>query len=366
MNLPNIAYLRWFRELDRTFRYDLTLSGMPEIPLAELGVAPGDHLPHDNLMWGSSTLQALLARTYGLSGENVLPVNGTTFGVFLACAAVIEPGDTVLVEEPAYEPLFGIPRFLGARVTRFQRPLAGDFALDHDALAAACGPGVKLVVLSDPHNPSGIRLSMQDRDKLGAFAEARGIHMLIDEVYMDFVPSDPPIHALRHGERLISVASLTKVHGFPRLRAGWMLASKEIIARAAPLYDYTIGNLSGPAVRFTAAAIERRSQWQARAIERSTSNRAVVKEWVNATAGFAWTEPDAGITAFVRLADAGGNADAFLEYARVEHSVCVVPGRFFQMPGGFRVGYGCDEETLRGGLAALTNALTAWRARGQG
>ncbi|NNE09383.1 MAG: aminotransferase class I/II-fold pyridoxal phosphate-dependent enzyme [Gemmatimonadetes bacterium] len=198
---------------------------------------------------------------------------------------------------------------------------------------------------------------------------------MIDEVYMDFVAADPPIHALRHGDRLISVASLTKVHGFPRLRAGWMLASKEIIARAAPLYDYTIGNLTGPSVRFTAAAIERRSEWQARAIERSTHNRAIVKEWVAATDGLTWTEPAAGITAFVRLADGGAagadavagvgamSADDFLEYARTEHSVGVVPGRFFQMPGGFRIGYGCDEETLRGGLAALANALTAWRAK---
>lgn len=355
VRLPVMEYLAWVRRLEPGAEYDLSWSGMPEVSLASLAVSPADLLPDERPEWGSPLLRAAIAESYSLSEKNVLPVNGCTFGVFLACAAVIERGDRVLVEQPAYEPLRLIPAQFGAEVVRFPRGRREGYRLDRERFLAACD-GVRLAVLSDPHNPSGVRLRPDDRKWLAATAEAKGFDVLLDEVYLGFRDENAPLFAYQHGERMISVSSLTKVHGFGRLRAGWMIARGDLIERAAPLYDYTIGNLCGPGVAFALAAWKERRRFRDVARRRSAENRAVLARWMEGRRDLAWVPPEAGIIAFPELAS-GKSAEAVIDIARRRHGVQVVPGRFFETPHAFRIGFGVERARFERALAALGAAL---------
>ena len=361
MDLPRIDYLKWARE-GKDAKHDLSRSGMNEVPLETLRLGIGDLLLDEGDDWGGPTLRSAIARSYSIPEKNVLPANGTTFAILLVCAALLDRGDRVLVEEPAYEPLRRIPLLFGASIDRLPRPFGNRFRFDRERLVDSITADTKLVILTDPHNPSGVLLRDEERRWLAETAEERNVDILVDEVYIDFDGrkddgTDSPWRtAFRHGRRMISIGSLTKVYGFRRLRAGWIVAREELIRKAAPLYDYTVGNLSGPSSALAVAALSRREEFRRPGLLRAKENGDRVARWIEKRPDLEWVRPDTGITAFPRLAD-GGDAAPFLDSARERHGLLAVPGRFFEDPGGFRLGYGIDPAALAEALDHLGAAL---------
>ncbi|MBN1826605.1 MAG: pyridoxal phosphate-dependent aminotransferase [Candidatus Eisenbacteria bacterium] len=360
MRLPVIEYLRAARA-PRDVEFDLSRSGMPEVPPERLGVPANRLFLDEGADWGGPTLRAAIARSFRLPESDVLPAHGTTFAIFLVCAALLERGDRVLVERPAYEPLLSIPRFFDAAVDRFDRPFAEDYRIDRDRLAGAVRPDTRLLILTDPHNPSGRVLSEEDRTWLARFAEERDLNVLLDEVYIDFTGVDGFRQARSLGERMISIGSLTKVYGLGRLRVGWILARPELIARAAPLYDYTLGDPSGPSAALGVAAFGMREVLRETGRRRAEENRRIVAEWMAGRPELEWVEPGAGIVAFPRFRGGvpleGGDSSAFVKKASARHGVLTVPGAYFEDPRGFRVGFGIETDRLAAALERLGRAV---------
>lgn len=367
MEIPAIEYLRWAR-LRKACEIDLSKSGVAEIGLGSLGVEGDGLLLAEGSDWGSPSLRAAIAASFGLPEKNVLPANGTTFALFLVAAALLGPDRRVLVEEPAYEPLRRIPLLFGARIDRLPRPFESGYRLDRQRLVDSITPETSLVVLTDPHNPTGVRLGMDDREWLADVAGKRGVDILIDEVYVDFDPDapgpgGPPFeHAFRHGPRMISVGSLTKAYGLGRLRAGWVLAREETIRRTAPFYDYSVGDLSGPSVALSVAALAKRAELRRRGVDLSLRNRETVASWMKTRPDLEWVRPGAGITTFPRLRS-GGDAASFLSFALKTQGVLAVPGGYFEDPRAFRLGYGIESSRLLEALERLGAALDEWPGR---
>ena len=358
MRLPVMEYMRFARS-DRSVEFDLSRSGMPEYPVEKLGVPPESLLLPEGNDWGSPSLRSAIASSFSLPEKNVLPSHGTTFALFLVCAALLEHGDRVLVEEPAYEPLRSIPLLSGARVDRFPRTFENRYRIDRERFLRAITPETRLVILSDPHNPSGVLLSHEEREWLAETAEKNDVDILVDEVYLDFAQSeDEPVfpHALLYGERLISVSSLTKVYGLGRLRIGWIVAREELIERIAPLYDYTLGDLSGPSVALGVAALTKRAALLSKTRRLSDENRRVFNSWMKDRPELECVPPDTGIVAFPRLR-VGPLSSRFADHARDTQSVLVVPGDYFEDPHAMRIGFGIETDRLRMALDRLTDAL---------
>ena len=95
--------------------------------------------------------------------------NGAAGANFQACAAILEPGDDVLMERPGYDPLPGAAQLLGANIVRFDRRFESGFALDPDEIARALTARTKLIVITSPHNPTG---ALADRKALADVGRA--------------------------------------------------------------------------------------------------------------------------------------------------------------------------------------------------
>ena len=141
---------------------------------------------------GYPPLKEAIARHHGVGPERVATASGCSGATFLACAAILSPGDDVLMETPGYDPLPGAARLLGARVRSFERRFEDGYALDPDAISAALTPATRLVIISNPHNPSGALASTESLARLANLAEALGFTLLVDEVYRDTVLEDRP------------------------------------------------------------------------------------------------------------------------------------------------------------------------------
>ena len=304
---------------------------------------------------GYAPLLNAIAREYGVRPEQVTTAQGTSGANFQVCAALLEPGDDVLVERPGYDPLLGAPRLLGARVRRFDRIPEDLYALDPERVKASMTPRTKLIVITSAHNPTGVMVHRAALQAVGELAASSGAHVLVDEVYLDTaeLPMQP---AALLGDVFISSSSLTKSYGLASLRCGWTLSSPAVAERIRRARDVIDGTGSVVAERLAVLAFEQLPRLRERAHSLLAANRELVRVFIRECTVLDWVLSAGGTVMFPRIKGVD-DAGPFVERLLSAHQTAVVPGRFFDAPAHFRVGFGGATETVRGGLDALNTAL---------
>lgn len=295
-----------------------------------------------------------IAKRYGTDPRRVTTATGTSGANFLVYAALLEPGDEVLVERPGYDPLLGAARLFSTATTRFDRTFESGFALDPDRVEAALTPRTKLIVITHPHNPTGVPAAAAALDEVGRLAARAGAHVLVDEVYRDVTGDMAPPAAARD-DVFITTSSLTKSYGLSSLRAGWVIASDEVTYRVRRARDIVDGTGSIVAERLAALAFSNLDALLARARGLLARNAAVVEAFLKTRAELEWV-PSSGTVVFPRLR-AVDDAAPFVDRVMREQRTALVPGAFFQAPAHFRLGYGGDHEKVKAGLARVAAAL---------
>lgn len=346
-------YMHWAKT-HRHLPIDLTPSNVLACALDDLpGARNALDLAGDNDE-GYGPLVEAIATRYGVSMERVATAIGTSGANFLVALALVERGDDVLVEQPAYDPLLAVAGSIGARVLRFERRFEDNYALEPGRVARAMTSSTRLVILTQPHNPTG---GLAEDDAIAAIAAAAArqrAYVLVDEVYLDAARGCGARPAVLLADNIISTNSLTKSYGLAGLRCGWAIASPEIAERIRRARDLVDGTGAIPAERLSVVAFAHLERLAERARTVLEPNGRMVREWLANTAqleGFV----NAGTVAFPRIR---GEADAGPFCRALEQKeVAVVPGHFFESPAHFRIGLGVKPETLRTGLARIREAL---------
>lgn len=303
---------------------------------------------------GYAPLVERIAARYGVGPENVATAVGCSGANFLALAAFVDSGDDVLVESPGYDPLAAAAAMLGARIVTFARRFEDGWRLDPDRIARAFTPRTRVVVLSNPHNPSGVLADEAELDAVGRVAEKNGAIVLVDEVYLD-LPGGRPAAAL--SPVFVSTNSLTKAYGLASLRCGWALASAEITERIRRARDVVDVWGPIPADRLAVVAFDDIDRLAKRARGIFIANAPLVATFLLGRPELECV-PSRATIAFPRFRD-GRDAGPFVEMLLREHGVAVVPGTFFDSPAHFRIAFGGDTNALRRGLAAIGACLDA-------
>lgn len=342
--------MHWAKTQSRA-RYNLATSGVGSFPLAELPVQPTLEINGDST-YGYAPLQQAIARKCGVDPDSVVAAAGTSMANHLAMAALIDPGDEVLIEHPAYELLVSAALYFGAEVKRFARAEENGYALDPAAIRRALTPNTKLIVVTNLHNPSSALTPDSVLREVGDLARGVGAHVLVDEVYLDAVYENAPRTAYHLGPEFIVTNSLTKVYGLSGLRCGWILAQPDLASAMWRLNDLFGSIPAHPAELLSVAAFEHLDFIRARARKVVEADRALL----SGTGLQACPAPAWGTTAFLRLRTP--DADAFFARLRTGYETTVVPGRFFEMPAHFRIGMGVNTDMFAEGLRRLGLALS--------
>ena len=350
-------YLLWARRFYGNVRLDLATSGMPTVPLTELGVPDASTLS-DPAGW-TAAREAIAAYHDVPTNEATLAL-GTTHAIWLAYAALTSPGDEILVEQPGYEPLVRIAEGMGLRVTHFERPASERFVLDPDRVARACTPRTRVVVVTNLHNPGGVRAPDDVLRAIAAALAARGTTLLVDEVY---APSDALVDARgvfrgsarKLGPNVVAIGSLTKCYGLGPQRIGWLLGAPDVVARADDAITASCGILPLETTHIAVHAFGRIGDLAARARTVLAGKREHVAAWMTRH-GLSWSAPTEGLYGFATVPGAG-DLTAAIERAAAEREVLVAPGSFFGIPGGFRIAWSRPLPELDEGLSRLAAAL---------
>jgi len=306
---------------------------------------------------GYQPLLGAIAKRYGVEASQVTTAQGTSGANFLVYAALLSPGDDVLVERPGYDPLMEAARLLGANVNQFDRIFEDQYALDPDRVKAAMTPRTKLIVVTTPHNPTGVIAAPEALREVGRIAAANDAHVVVDEVYLD-TSARPVRPAVQLGDRFIVTSSLTKSYGLAGLRCGWILSSPEIAERIRRARDVVDGTGSIVSERLAVLAFEHLDALTSRARTLLDRNRAIIEPFLAQRQELEYVRPDGGTVVFPRMPGVHDTRQ-FAERLLSERHTAVVPGHFFQAPSHIRVGFSGDTQALEDGLKELAAALDA-------
>jgi len=346
-------YMHWAK-FKRPVRFALTGSEVPHFRMDSLPISIAD-LDLD----GAShpryrPLREAIGERYGVPVDQVVAADGTSMANFLALAALIGPGDEVLVEHPTYDPLLGAASFLGADIKRFDRKPRDGFRLDVSAIEQVLSPKTRLIVITNLHNPSGALAEESELRALGDLAAKVGARVLIDEVYLDSaVPPRPS--AVHLGPQFVITNSLTKVYGLSGLRCGWIFAEPQLAERMWRVNDLFGVNQAHPAERLACIAFEHITEVLGDSPTMLERNRQIFNSFVGSRSDIQCVRAEHGITAFPHWD--GGDTQRLDDHLREHYDASVVPGRWFEMPEHFRVGFGMPTSDFQAGLSRLESAL---------
>ena|SRR5690348_4418637 len=354
------VYLEWAK-LHSKARFGLSGSDVLHFPFAELHANPADLSLSPPSGYGYKPLLEKIAAKSGVDIECVVHAQGTSMANHLAMAALLEPGDEVLVEEPTYEALLAVAQYLGAKIRRFPRKFEAGFQVDPREVERAISPRTRLIVITNLHNPSGVRTPDSVLRILGEVARSLGANVLVDEVYLEACFDSPWQSAVHLGPNFIATSSLTKAYGLTALRCGWVLAAAPLAERMWRINDLFGASSPFPTDLLSLVALDQLPRIAARAKNLLDANRPLLKEFLNSRKDLLAIWPDAGTIAFPQLAT--GHADAFCQFLFEKYETGVVPGRFFEAPEHFRIGVGGKTETVREGLKRVSEALDEFARR---
>jgi len=280
---------------------------------------------------------------------------GTSMANHLAMAAIIEPGDEVLIEQPAYGPILDVAHYLQASVKRFPRTEENGWAVDPGEIRRCITPNTRLIVITNLHNPTSVLTLDSVLREIGDIARTVGAHVLVDEVYLDAIYEGTPRTSFHLGPEFVVTSSLTKVYGVSGLRCGWILARPDLAWKMRRLNDLYAATAVYPGELLSVAAFQHLDVLRERARRILAADRESLRDFLAQQPALSamWTEW--GTTSFVRFRN--GKADIFLERLRSEFDTSAVPGRFFEMPGHFRIGMGVNTEMFAEGLSRIGLAL---------
>lgn len=351
-------YLEWAKLHSRA-RFKLAGSDVLHYPFSGLHASLEDFSLSPPGGYGYKPLLERLAAKAGVSVECVVHAEGTSMANHLAMAALLEPGDEVLIEDPTYEALLAVAHYLGATVQRFPRKFEAGFQVDPREIERSISPRTRLIVITNLHNPSGVRTADSALRIVGEIAKSLGANVLVDEVYLEGFYDSPWHSAVHLGPNFMATSSLTKAYGLTALRCGWVLAAPALAERMWRINDLFGASSPFPTDLLSVLALDQLPEIAARAKKLLETNRPLLKSLLDSRRDLLTIWPEAGTIAFPQLTT--GHADAFCQLLLEKYETSVVPGRFFGAPEHFRIGVGGETGNVREGLERISAALDEFR-----
>jgi aspartate/methionine/tyrosine aminotransferase len=354
------TFMHWAKTRPK-LKYDLALSGILNLPFAELNVKLEDLELHGDNAYGYRPLVEALATHCKISPEYVVTISGgTSMANHLAMAALLEHGDEVLIEQPTYEPILAVAEYLGARIKRFPRPFENEYKIDINSVAEAITARTRLIALTNLHNPSSVLVSDAMLRQIGKLASNVGARVLVDEVYLEAMFEDAPPSSVHLGPEFVVTSSLTKGYGLSGLRCGWVLAEPALAEKMRRLNDIFGAVGPHPMERMSVVALTKLSKIAARVKRILEANRSALNQFFDARDDVDVVRTDFGTTSFPRLRN--GNTEKLCSLLQEKYDTAVVPGRFFESPQHIRIGICCGPKMFEAGIERLGKALNDLRA----
>lgn len=354
-------------------RFDLAESIGPNLRLAELlGPTDASSLGDMPLNYGTAQgdpwLRRAIADMHGTDAEDVVVTIGAMHALFLIAFVVCDRGDEAVTISPLFPPARTALEVVGANLRVLPLSFDNGYRVDLPEFCALLSPRTKLVSVASPQNPSGVAIPARTlEDMLAAMAEiCPSAYLLVDETYRQGAYGGDPVAASALGlsSKIISIASLSKCHGAPGLRLGWVITRDGELRQQLVLGKFnTVISCSPVDEALALRLLARRDRIVAERRRQLARGLARTAGWIAAHGDLVeWVRPDAGALCCVRLKLAQFDDVAVGRFyeALTRSGVRVANGKWFGDDARvFRLGFGfLAPPDLDAALEALGAALT--------
>jgi aspartate/methionine/tyrosine aminotransferase len=318
---------------------------------------------------GTPELRGEIAGLYpGSNIDQILTTAGSSEANFLLMWSNLEPGDEVVFMMPNYMQMWGLLRGFGAMLKPLWLREGLGWAPDLDELRKVVGGKTKLIIVTNPNNPTGAVLSREAMTAIIEAAAKVGAWIIADEVYQGAERVGGTTQSFWDKyERAVVVNGLSKAYGLPGLRIGWIIGPREFIQKTWPYHDYTTisPSILSDRIARIALAPENRPKILRRTRDILQENFPILKAWLEGQEGlFSFIPPLAGAIAFARY-NSQVNSTELATRLIEEKSVLIVPGDHFEMDHHLRFGFGSEAGYLQAGLARIAEFLAGIRKSGR-
>lgn len=327
---------------------------------------------------GLPSLRQAIADRTGMFGADptdpsqVLVTNGGKQAVFQACAALINPGDEVLLPAPYWTTYPETIKLAGGIPVEVAGTFEQDYKVTVSQLEAARTDKTVALIHCSPSNPTGAVYTEEETRAIAEWALENGIWVISDEIYdhllYDGAVATSIVQVLPEiANQTVLLNGVAKTYAMTGWRVGWMVGPKDVIAAAGSFQSHATSNVNNIAQKAALEALTGPQDTVERMREAFDRRRILIVDLLRGLPGFEVPVPTGAFYAFPRVTgvlgrEFGGHAantsaelaEIFLEQAEV----AVVPGEAFGAPGHLRLSYALGEEDLIAGIDRLRALLS--------
>jgi aspartate aminotransferase len=316
-----------------------------------------------------SAVARLYQKTYGLrcSADQVVISNGAKHSIATALAALVGPGDEVIIPTPYWVSYSDLVQMTGAKAVLVPTRLESGFKMTAAQFRSALTPRSRLVMINSPNNPTGTVYSRQELEALADAVLESGIALLSDEIYERLIYGEARatcMATLRPGlaERTLTISGASKSYAMTGWRMGWTVGPAHLIKAMGNIQSQQTGCPSSVSQYAALAAVEGDQDCVERMRREFEARRDLVCRRLSAIPGIVCPIPGGAFYAFFSVAGvfertlAGKrvtNSAEFCQVALEAAHVNLVAGSAFGAEGYVRLSFAASREHLQGGLDQL-------------
>jgi aspartate aminotransferase len=287
------------------------------------------------------------------SSHNILVSPGARFSVFLAISSLLNPGNEIIVIEPAWPAYRDNALNSGVKVRTIHTTLEGKWEPRIEDLENSINQNTKMIVLNYPNNPTGKILPVKLQNQIMDLAVKNDLYVLSDEIYSSYA-NKPWKSILTYGyDKSIITQSFSKSHAMTGFRIGYVVSSPDIIEKMSKLQSLALTNVSEPIQYVAMKALE----------ADTTDNTKTIKDRLESilkkarTMQLDFVEPDGAMYLFAKVRQENFDSVDFTNKL-LDTGVAIAPGEGFGNYHGFiRISACQPEDTLNQGMQIIEDML---------
>ena len=376
MKIKPFAVEEWMNEYEVGAKYNIAETCVDSVSLDELFELTGEdkeaflrefcarRLTYGDIYSRPDFLDGICGLYKTVKPENIITTHGAAGANHHVFCSLVSEGDRVISIMPTYQQLYSIPESIGADLAVMHLKQENGYLVDLDELRALVTPDTKMICINNPNNPTGALMGRELLEEIVRIARSVDAYLLCDEVYRHLTQEDVWSESVADlYEKGISVSSMSKVFSLAGLRLGWIATHDEAALAALRSHrDYDLISCGMFDEAVAAIALSHKDKIIARNTGIVRTNLAILDDWVNSSEHFFYTKPQAGTTALVYY-DFDIPSYDFCTRMYHETGAFVTPADCFEQPRSMRIGYASDTETLKAGLAAITEFAAKLEAK---
>jgi len=316
---------------------------------------------------GNEELRELVGKKLQVEKKNIVITNGSAFSIFLAILCLCDKGDEVITVQPNFPPTMDLIDGLGFKKKLLKLSFDSGYQLDEEELFKTVTERTKLIILVSPLNPTGTVHGTEEIKRISTRLniEYPNCRLLIDETYREATFGHnkviPTFAGLKNN--IITVSSLSKCHGTPGLRIGWLYSNDDDFIKEVSIAKMNTVISNSVLDEYVAIQVLKKESeiFQLRRVH-SAKGLELTKKWVELNKQFLkWNEPSAGALCCIKLKETRFNHEQIEKFYSLSKrsGIQIANGEWFgESKRYFRLGFGYMEiEQLISTLEKLTKIL---------